>query len=196
VGWNVEIRVVKVRNRSSFSSTNYHNHLLFLEPCSQSDWLELTVSVKFVWLSSSNTVEFSCGDLSDCFQVSWVIMGYWTDTSALSLTSSLRTVTCQIFIEVQRLWESYPITNCSFSSIGPPCGTSCDPNPCRNGGECEESSESAAGYACACLEGFTGLRCDTPVNINCLSYECQRETACSLGEHVRTLFLCPKWHAK
>lgn len=158
--------------------------------------LTWTNSVREVCMAVTKTIEFSYGDLSDCFQVSWVIMGCWTDTSALSLTSSLRAVTCQIFIEVQSLWESYPITNCSFSSIGPPCGTCCDPNPCRNGGECEESSESAAGYACACLEGFTGLRCDTPVNINCLSYECQREKACSLGEHVRTLFLRPKCHSK
>ncbi|KAL0983880.1 hypothetical protein UPYG_G00134270 [Umbra pygmaea] len=73
---------------------------------------------------------------------------------------------------------------CNTEHPGLPCGTPCDPNPCKNAGECEESDENANGYICACQKGSTGLHCETPVPNNCLSHGCQREHACSLKENI------------
>uniref|UniRef100_A0A3B4Y2A1 EGF-like domain-containing protein n=1 Tax=Seriola lalandi dorsalis TaxID=1841481 RepID=A0A3B4Y2A1_SERLL len=59
----------------------------------------------------------------------------------------------------------------------------CHPNPCRNGGLCEESP---TGFVCHCPEGFGGLFCDSRVDFDCMSYSCQEEQICNAGERVRT----------
>ena len=37
----------------------------------------------------------------------------------------------------------------------------CKPNPCQNGGECEDEINS---YNCTCAPGFTGDDCGTGIN--------------------------------
>ena len=34
----------------------------------------------------------------------------------------------------------------------------CDPNPCQNGGECNDGIHS---YSCNCALGYDGINCDT-----------------------------------
>ena len=34
----------------------------------------------------------------------------------------------------------------------------CDPNPCENGGTC---GDLVSGYQCQCVDGYTGLYCQT-----------------------------------
>uniref|UniRef100_A0A3Q3F2N1 EGF-like domain-containing protein n=1 Tax=Labrus bergylta TaxID=56723 RepID=A0A3Q3F2N1_9LABR len=58
----------------------------------------------------------------------------------------------------------------------------CDPNPCRNGGTCEENLK---GFTCLCPEGFRGLTCDSRLDLNCMSYACQEEQICAAGDLSR-----------
>ncbi|XP_034464842.1 protein eyes shut homolog isoform X2 [Hippoglossus hippoglossus] len=71
---------------------------------------------------------------------------------------------------------------CDSGVSGPPCETrTCHPNPCRNGGLCEESPE---GFACRCPEGFWGLYCDSGADLDCMSYACREEHICAAGERA------------
>uniref|UniRef100_UPI003AAC0E98 protein eyes shut homolog n=1 Tax=Centroberyx gerrardi TaxID=166262 RepID=UPI003AAC0E98 len=73
---------------------------------------------------------------------------------------------------------------CDTGYSGPPCEkrkAPCDPNPCRNGGTCEEGT---SGFVCHCPEGFRGFNCDSRFDVNCMSYACQEEQMCSAGEHA------------
>ncbi|TNN67237.1 Fibropellin-1 [Liparis tanakae] len=72
---------------------------------------------------------------------------------------------------------------CPPHFTGPPCEkrkAPCDPNPCRNGGVCKESSK---GRVCICPEGFGGVDCDSRVLFDCMSYPCQEKPICAAGEH-------------
>ncbi|XP_029031043.1 protein eyes shut homolog isoform X2 [Betta splendens] len=74
---------------------------------------------------------------------------------------------------------------CDGGVAGPPCeksNASCDPNPCRNGGVCEERPE---GSLCRCPEPFVGPRCDSRVGAACASHACQeQEHNCTAGQHA------------
>ena len=48
------------------------------------------------------------------------------------------------------------ITN--FSPLtAPGRASTCEPNPCQNGGQCVEQGSS---YKCLCKEGFSGTNCE------------------------------------
>ncbi|XP_061177469.1 fibropellin-3-like [Saccostrea echinata] len=52
--------------------------------------------------------------------------------------------------------------------------TNCDPNPCLNGGTCDEStSHTGSDYKCYCPQGFSGETCEFDV---CDSHDCQNGT--------------------
>uniref|UniRef100_A0A3P8V4B2 EGF-like domain-containing protein n=1 Tax=Cynoglossus semilaevis TaxID=244447 RepID=A0A3P8V4B2_CYNSE len=73
---------------------------------------------------------------------------------------------------------------CDTGVNGPPCEKkkgACQPNPCRNGGLCEESPE---GFLCHCPVRFQGLDCDSRVDVDCASLSCQDGQQCTGGEHV------------
>jgi hypothetical protein len=57
----------------------------------------------------------------------------------------------------------------------------CTSNPCVNGGTCSDLENA---YLCACVAGFTGVRCETNVN-ECASNPCQNQATCVDGT-VRT----------
>uniref|UniRef100_A0A665X8D2 Protein eyes shut homolog n=1 Tax=Echeneis naucrates TaxID=173247 RepID=A0A665X8D2_ECHNA len=79
---------------------------------------------------------------------------------------------------------------CDSGLSGPPCkkkSAPCLPNPCRNGGSCEEGLE---GFVCHCQEEFGGLYCDSRVDLHCASYECQEEQICSAGDHDNAVPAC------
>ncbi|XP_077351669.1 protein eyes shut homolog isoform X2 [Festucalex cinctus] len=57
----------------------------------------------------------------------------------------------------------------------------CNPNPCRNGGTCEETPK---GLVCHCPESFKGLYCDSAFAVDCMSNACQQDQICSAGEHA------------
>ncbi|KAF7654487.1 hypothetical protein LDENG_00069140, partial [Lucifuga dentata] len=73
---------------------------------------------------------------------------------------------------------------CDAGNSGPPCETRKaprDPNPCRNGGICEERPN---GYVCHCPDRFRGCNCDSQADEDCTSYACQEELICTVGEHA------------
>nr|XP_020458752.1 protein eyes shut homolog isoform X2 [Monopterus albus] len=73
---------------------------------------------------------------------------------------------------------------CDTGVSGPPCekgNASCDPNPCQNGGICEEGPKR---FVCHCPERFRGLYCDSRLDSDCLSYPCQEEQICTTGERA------------
>ncbi|KAI8495164.1 hypothetical protein Bbelb_271500 [Branchiostoma belcheri] len=48
--------------------------------------------------------------------------------------------------------------NAGYSGDGVTCTDHCDPNPCQNGGVCNNTGES---YTCDCAEGWGGTTCET-----------------------------------
>ncbi|XP_024860976.1 protein eyes shut homolog isoform X2 [Kryptolebias marmoratus] len=65
---------------------------------------------------------------------------------------------------------------CDNGSSGPLCKKKkalCDPNPCRNDGQCAETPK---GFVCHCP--------DSQVDLDCASHSCQGERNCTAGEHV------------
>ncbi|XP_061546314.1 protein eyes shut homolog isoform X4 [Phycodurus eques] len=72
---------------------------------------------------------------------------------------------------------------CGAGFTDPPCErkSTCNPNPCRNGGICEETPK---GLICHCPESFAGLYCTFAFTVDCMSSTCQQEQICAAGEHA------------
>ncbi|KAM9364956.1 protein eyes shut homolog [Pholidichthys leucotaenia] len=73
---------------------------------------------------------------------------------------------------------------CDTGLSGPPCErrkAPCDPNPCRNGGVCEENPN---GFVCHCPERYAGVYCESRVDFDCMSRACQEEQVCAAGENA------------
>lgn len=51
----------------------------------------------------------------------------------------------------------------------------CSPNPCDNGGTCDNN---ANGFTCTCAPGYTGATCDTLID-NCAAMPCQNGGTCT-----------------
>ncbi|XP_058507232.1 protein eyes shut homolog [Solea solea] len=71
---------------------------------------------------------------------------------------------------------------CDTGVSGPPCEkkkATCQPNPCRNGGLCEDGPE---GFVCHCPESFGGLDCDSRVDFDCMLYACREDRRCTAAE--------------
>ncbi|XP_053732042.1 protein eyes shut homolog [Synchiropus splendidus] len=70
---------------------------------------------------------------------------------------------------------------CDSGLSGPRCvrDSSCDRDPCQNGGTCLQKSN---GSVCLCPERFEGHHCETRIGIDCLSKSCRDATICSEGE--------------
>jgi len=62
----------------------------------------------------------------------------------------------------------------------------CSPNPCQNGGTC---NNGASGYTCTCAPGYSGTTCGTLIN-NCSPNPCQNGGACTNGVNSYTC-TCP-----
>ncbi|XP_077468678.1 protein eyes shut homolog isoform X2 [Stigmatopora argus] len=81
------------------------------------------------------------------------------------------------------------VSSISFSCIcraefsEPPCEkpSTCEPNPCRNGGICEMTP---TGLVCHCSENFGGIYCDSASSIDCMPNMCYQEKNCGAGEHA------------
>jgi len=63
----------------------------------------------------------------------------------------------------------------------------CSPDPCENGGTCENNSNS---YTCQCQPGFTGDRCETQID-NCAAAPCQNGGVCTNGVNSYTCQCAP-----
>ena len=54
------------------------------------------------------------------------------------------------------------------------CGSSCTPNPCKNGGQCIVNSQNSAGFSCNCVNtGYTDVLCDRQEG------ECDKNNPCN-----------------
>ncbi|KAJ8014273.1 hypothetical protein DPEC_G00038550 [Dallia pectoralis] len=62
-------------------------------------------------------------------------------------------------------------------------------SPCKNGGQCEDSSGHALELSCRCLAGFTGPRCETNID-DCLMRPCANGATCQDGIN-RFSCVCP-----
>ncbi|XP_038052310.1 neurogenic locus notch homolog protein 2-like [Patiria miniata] len=58
----------------------------------------------------------------------------------------------------------------------------CDPNPCMNGGSCQDGTNS---YVCTCVEGFTGNECEIDID-DCDPDPCMNGGACHDGVNSYT----------
>ncbi|XP_061190054.1 fibropellin-1-like [Saccostrea echinata] len=59
--------------------------------------------------------------------------------------------------------------------------TPCNPNPCQNGGSCDESNPPAGSkYVCTCPTGFSGDRCETSTDF-CANSPCKNGGTCTSG---------------
>ncbi|XP_078335133.1 uncharacterized protein LOC111132277 isoform X2 [Crassostrea virginica] len=57
--------------------------------------------------------------------------------------------------------------------------TPCEPSPCQNGGNCDDSNPPAGSkYVCTCIAGFSGDRCET--TNHCFSSPCQNGGTCEV----------------
>ena len=69
---------------------------------------------------------------------------------------------------------------CNDGFTGDTCETNvddCDPNPCMNGGSCEDGIES---FTCTCAAGFMGDTCEINVN-DCDPNPCMSGGSCEDG---------------
>lgn len=78
-----------------------------------------------------------------------------------------------IWEQIESLWVTDWTSNCFVAPPGP-----CESTPCQNGGTC--SSGDNGGYKCDCLEGQTGVNCETREFWMC--YFEEREYRVSLAE--------------
>lgn len=78
--------------------------------------------------------------------------------------------------------------------------THCNPNPCQNGGTCNESSlTSGSNFVCVCQTGFSGELCETKdtcagntceTHFKCLSHPCQNGGSCIETNNEQTPYKC------
>ena len=52
----------------------------------------------------------------------------------------------------------------------------CDPNPCENGGSCEDEVD---GYSCTCKSGYSGKSCEIADGSGCIPNPCQNGGTCT-----------------
>ncbi|KAJ8034326.1 Neurogenic locus Notch protein [Holothuria leucospilota] len=56
----------------------------------------------------------------------------------------------------------------------------CNPSPCLNGGTCFPAPGTLLGFACQCINGFTGQNCQTPITGVCLPSPCVNGGICQV----------------
>uniref|UniRef100_A0A673BLA4 Crumbs cell polarity complex component 2b n=1 Tax=Sphaeramia orbicularis TaxID=375764 RepID=A0A673BLA4_9TELE len=81
---------------------------------------------------------------------------------------------------------------CDIRVSGPPCEprrTPCDPDPCDNGGTCEERPD---GFVCHCPERFGGIYCNSRADSDCMSYACHEEQICTTSEDGNVFPACSR----
>ena len=54
-----------------------------------------------------------------------------------------------------------------FSFLDP-----CNPNPCNNDGACERTAANGLQYTCKCVNGYSGLQCQTGENCKSIFLLC------------------------
>jgi len=72
------------------------------------------------------------------------------------------------------------VCTCAAGYEGTNCETNiddCDPNPCQNGGTCNDGVDS---YTCSCLAGYTGTNCETEA-LDCSDNPCVNGTCVDTG---------------
>ena len=68
--------------------------------------------------------------------------------------------------------------SCADTELLEDLPTPCDPNPCQNSGTCDVENDNAV---CACTDGFSGDRCETPDENPCEPNPCQNGTCQNYG---------------
>ncbi|KAM3620131.1 uncharacterized protein V6R79_018650 [Siganus canaliculatus] len=159
------VSTVSLSSRTSVSDGEWHNiHLFMAAPWAQtSQWtLVLDEEIEEAATSSSQG-----GNLDFLRQGVDIFLGGLAPDAGWSLAGCLSTVELggialpylsSSDVNLPRLQEEQFIqTSPRPPILGCGGGPVCDPNPCLNGGECQDFFNF---YNCSCAEGWAGRRCD------------------------------------
>ncbi|XP_069105610.1 fibropellin-1-like [Argopecten irradians] len=69
----------------------------------------------------------------------------------------------------------YRITHCNDKSDEAGCPNRCLPNPCQNGGKCENEKDN---FKCTCANGFTGATCTETLTCTTSQFKCANGEKC------------------
>ncbi|XP_030582747.1 protein crumbs homolog 1 isoform X2 [Archocentrus centrarchus] len=189
------VSTVSLSSRSSISDGEWHSaHFLMTVPWAQTSRWTLVLDEE---IDEASTSTSKGGNLDFLRQGVDIFLGGLAPDTGWSFAGCLGTVelggiALSYFssseVNLPRLQEEQfiqtslhaPLIGCSGASV-------CEPNPCLNGGDCQDLFNK---YNCSCTEGWAGRRCDflldtcalNPcVHGNCsvsgLTYEC----TCELG---------------
>uniref|UniRef100_A0A3Q3WB67 Uncharacterized protein n=1 Tax=Mola mola TaxID=94237 RepID=A0A3Q3WB67_MOLML len=189
------VSTVSVNSRTSVSDGEWHTVQLFMgTPWAQTSRWTLVLDEKVEEASTSRT---KGGNLDFLRQGVDIFLGGLAPDAGWSLAGCLGTVELGGIalpylspsdVNLPRLQEEQfiqtsprpPLVGCTGAPV-------CEPNPCLNGGECQDLFNI---YNCSCAEGWAGRRCDFSTDtcasgpcvhgncsVNGLTYEC----ACDLG---------------
>lgn len=189
------VSTVSVNSRTSVSDGEWHTVQLFMgTPWAQTSRWTLVLDEKVEEASTSRT---KGGNLDFLRQGVDIFLGGLAPDAGWSLAGCLGTVELGGIalpylspsdVNLPRLQEEQfiqtsprpPLVGCTGAPV-------CEPNPCLNGGECQDLFNI---YNCSCAEGWAGRHCDFSTDtcasspcvhgncsVNGLTYEC----ACDLG---------------
>ncbi|KAG7230611.1 hypothetical protein INR49_025328 [Caranx melampygus] len=175
-GGEEAVSPVSLSSRRSVSDGEWHSvHVFMAAPWAQTSRWTLVVDEE---IEEARTSRAHGGNLDFLREDVDIFLGGLAPDAGWSLTGCLSTVELggialpyfsSSDVNLPRLQEEQfvrtslepPLPGCSGAPV-------CEPNPCLNGGECQDHFNT---YNCSCAEGWAGRRCDFFIN-TCASSPC------------------------